>query len=168
MTAMMTTQFGIDRGLLLEDRGVLLPWNTTPDELGRIERPQFATLCGPHGRRWYWRGGRCFSGFAAACVSTEFDSPAWPQPRLSGLRITCSPAAGPIVPTEAFQVRQWELGQRFGPPTSIERDGFRGEAVWRFEKVSLRHEYWDGFGGDHSLYIFVTPEPQPRRRPLGE
>jgi hypothetical protein len=157
-------RFGIDRGLILEDRGVMLPWNATPEELDRIERPQFATSPGPHGRRLYWRGGRCFGGIEAACISTEFDAPTWPQSQLRGIRIM--PAASERMQSLAqrFSLRQAELETRFGPPKSTDVGDWEAEAFWLFDGVSLRHEFWDGFGGDHAIYLFLTTEPKAHDR----
>jgi hypothetical protein len=160
--------FGIDRGLLLEDRGVWLPWGSTPDELRRAELPALETPHELHGFRMYWRGGRCLGGLAAACVSTKFGAPDWPQEKLRGIRVVLLPQE-PGEMGRAFDRGQPEFVRRFGPPEFVRVGQCEGVAEWRFGDVVLRHEFWDDWVSERCAYLFLAEdrpaEPSVAPRP---
>src|SRR4051812_49290510 len=66
----LVKSFAIERGLLMEDRDVLLPWFATPEELRQAESPILERSVGSNGRRMYWRRCQCLGGLGAVGVST--------------------------------------------------------------------------------------------------
>lgn len=55
---------------------------------------------------------------------------------------------------DEFHSLQNQLVDRFGPPSSFSSEDKNGEAVWQFDNICIRHSFWDGLGGDHSVLLF--------------
>ena len=140
----------LDRGVYLEDRGVPLAWDSSPDELRRLTRPGYCV--GPRGPwqhltlAWNDRvlGLRCQ-------VTTSF-----PPGRLSlrGVWLVFLDLPEMTSTSAAFGWVNLHLGEHFGPPLSTQEDGEQGETRWAVGGVGLRHEYFEGMGGGHYLFVF--------------
>ena len=55
----------------------------------------------------------------------------------------------------AYKELQSALVTRFGRPQERHDSDDSAEAIWRLDGITIRHEYWDGFDGNH--YVLVYP-----------
>jgi hypothetical protein len=145
----MAIDFGV--GLQLEDRGIRLVWNSSPDELSRLSRPDF---CGPVGSAgsltFAWND--CVFGLNCQ-VTAAFQAG---QGGLCGLRLVFRYPEGIGSMSAGFEWLGLHLAEHFGPPLFNQEDGEQGVSRWMVGGVALRHEYFDGMGGGH--YLFMFPE----------
>ena len=141
----------VDSGLYLEGRGLRLKWCSSPEELRRLTRPDYCVE--PPGTRGFlvlgWND-RVFGGLACQVMATFEAS----RPNLSGVRLVFQYPDGIHSEPAGFEWLGSYLAAHFGPPLFIQDDGEQGVGRWAIPGVSLRHEYFNGMGGGHYLFIF--------------
>lgn len=150
--------FGIERGLWLEDRDILLAWRTSPDQLRRDHAPDIVTVSGqsPPATSLCWKHCLCLGGLSCE-VTTVFGASWFPQVSLRGLRLAFHCLKEPQGSMRAsFEWLQPQLVERLGPPAWVRQAEEEGEAGWRFGDVTLRYAYNDYlFVADHSGLLFL-------------
>jgi hypothetical protein len=144
----MAIDFG--PGLQLEDRGIRLVWNSSPDELSRFSRPDFCSA--PAGSAESLTFAWNDRVFGLRCQVTTAFQPG--QGGLCGLRLVFRypEVIGSMPAGSEWLGRQ--LAEHLGPPLFSQEDGEQGESRWTVGRVALRHEYFVGMGGGHYLFIF--------------
>jgi hypothetical protein len=147
-------------GLWLEGRGVQLAWYSTLEELQASTAPDFVTIRSvpaPPVTFLAWND-RVWSGLRCQ-VTTEFGGLEHAGPLLTGVRVVCwYPEEVRGLPA-GFGWLQGQLVERFGPPGSFQDNGQEGRALWQLDRVTLRQQYFDGFGGGHEVLLFVSGGP---------
>ncbi|MBA4032754.1 MAG: hypothetical protein C0478_17945 [Planctomyces sp.] len=149
--------FDVANGLWLEDRRQRLAWGTTSDELRTHTAPDFVGEQEIKGRKsvvivWndsVWGGFDCQA-------RVEFGGGHWPQDALRWVHLVPWPTPGMQSLRDELIWSQCELSGRFGPPATVHDDGEKGRAEWRFDGVSIRDQYFDGFCGYHKVLLFVS------------
>lgn len=157
------TAFKINQGLHFEDRGVLLPWGAMPDELRAIERPALERPNHSQGFAMFWRGGLCFGGLEAQCVSTLFGNPKWPQERLQGLRIQFKLRdTDDIYGTKEFEHHLSMLSHRFGEPVEFRESkdpapwpSWNYVGLWRWDNIVFRQTFSNVWGIECYADLFL-------------
>lgn len=142
--------FNLHTGLILEDTGLTLRWSDERDTL--TESADYWQLFGD-ALILAWKSRLMLGGLRGNATTTLPDAAnAVPNGFLLGL--SCSDYAGQTL-ANAYSDLQSELVTRFGLPQDLHDHGGFAKATWNLDDITIRHEYWDGFGGDH--YVLVYP-----------
>ena len=145
--------YNLDSGLMLEDADLILRWNDSGDQLS--ESSDFWQRIDGH-LVISWRNHTILGGLRGNATTVLRDSPdATPTGFKLGLsngdRADSTLAA-------AYDALHPELVARFGKPTEQNKADCNSDAVWTLGEVNLRHEFWDGFGGDHFVLIYPATQ----------
>ncbi|MFO0952230.1 MAG: hypothetical protein U0835_13985 [Isosphaeraceae bacterium] len=133
-------------GIYLEDREVILAWGAKAEELRQVTHPDYHVQAARLTLVWNDRV------FGLTCqVAAEFQDL---EESLSAVQLTFKyPESIRSLP-EGFTWLGERLAGNFGQPIFKRDDGETGEAQWVVDTVVLRHEYFMGMGGGHSLFIY--------------
>jgi hypothetical protein len=138
--------FKLEKGLLLEDRGILLPWGTHWQQLANLGSP---SVTESHtGILFLWQCPHCLGGLSASV-----------QTRLTQKRPLREVELHVTTPAETAQQTfdrvSTHLRGSFGEPSrsgTTEVDGFPVEE-WRVPPITIWHLVAERFGVYHVLYI---------------
>jgi hypothetical protein len=138
--------FTLEKGLLLEDRAVLLPWGTPWQRLSELGSPSVAESSGQ--LLFGWRRPR-FLGGLCGTVSARLTR----QRPLRDLELHASGEAETA--QQSFARVSAHLHSLFGEPSRSETsspEGYPSEE-WRLPPISIWHMVAERFGEYHVLHI---------------
>lgn len=142
----VATPVMLQKGLLLEDSDLLLPWGTLESELAAIGKPTIHASGGV--RTFSWPEARVLRGLSATVTAKNT------RPR--GLRDLELYIAGPTEPpAETFARTSSHLRSLFGPPTQgyeEVKDHTRRE-TWIMPPITITHAIAERFGNYHTMSI---------------
>ena len=142
--------FDLQTGLILEDTGLVLRWcdqrDTLTESADYWQRSGDALILA-------WRS-RLMLGGLRGNVTTKLPDATNALPTGFMLGLSCRERPAQTI-AMAYNELQSELITRFGRPHERHDGDDSAEAMWRLDGITIRHEYWDGFGGDH--YVLVYP-----------
>jgi hypothetical protein len=142
--------FNLHTGLILEDTGLALRWCDERDTL--TEAADYWQRSGDS-LILAWQSRRMFGGLHGN-VTTKLPDAANAMPTGFMLGLSCAGYAGQTL-AMAYNHLQSELITRFGRAHDRHDRCDAAEATWKLDGITIRHEYWDGFGGDH--YVLIYP-----------
>ena len=154
--------YNLDSGLMLEDADLILRWNDCRDTLSASA--DFCQRIDGH-LVFSWRNHTMLGGLRGNATTKLRNSPD-ATPTGFKLGLSNGDRTATTLAT-AYDVLHSELVTRFDKPTEGNKANYDGEAVWMLGALNLRHEFWDGFGGDHFVLIYPatkTPNNHEMRR----
>lgn len=146
-------------GLWLEDRRVRLTWGATLASLRARTRPDFVVVRNAedsHRTILSWKD-RVWNGLPCQ-ITTEFGSNLWLQRSLRGIRLVLHYPPDVRTIQDGFAWSRRVVASRFGQPQTTHDDGEQGKSLWQFGDVTIRDQYYDGYGGSHEVLLFLSED----------
>lgn len=126
--------FDLDKGLYLEDKNVLIPWNSSYTDIAQIENTEVTLWNGPYAEvSWpnslFWNG-LCFN------VQTVFtlDSKRLPVSRIQNFRFFMTDSYDPRL--HALDTKE-KLIQRFGKENKDESNDIEYKWIWKLQSFEI-------------------------------
>lgn len=145
----MKNPFQLDSGLYLEDSNLLLPWTGDRGFFAKSsdywQNRNGATL-------FAWNNRVFFNGLNGNIYATIDDECEKGNPNFN-LGVTFKANSLKSIKM-LYEKTQELLVERFGTPEFQNTNDDSATTKWFLNSITINHEYWDGFGGDH--YISVS------------
>ena len=138
--------FSLEKGLLLEDRNILLPWGTSCQKLADLSSP--AVTQAQSQILFAWQYPRCLDGLCGVV-----------QARLTSKKnlreIELRVAAQTETAQQTFNRVSLHLQRAFGSPSRSEKSKFGGYPLeeWILPPITIWHMIAERFGEYHILHI---------------
>ncbi len=141
--------FNLEIGLILEDAGLALRWCDERDTLTSSadywQRSDDSLILA-------WKARRMLGGLHGNATTKLVDAPN-AKPTGFKLGLSCGNCVRKT-PAIDYNDIHAELIARFGLPQERRDFSDSAEATWSLDGIAIRHEYWDGFGGDHFVLVY--------------